>query len=224
MKSRMDILNGCSMGAWSGSGTFPFGLISCPGWIKPVRRLSTKISSINRHYSRQGCRFQIVNIRPSNEGLVFDASFKIIGSPCPSASDAFRQAVEQARRSCGRLCPVCGARSLSVSGQSCCFRHASSMIRIETHFDKRKIRRSGVLLARRIGARITGNLNCEFFPRKRIRTFVIDGINMARVIDIPPGARNQIIDCATGVTHQESDDEWFIEASYCGSLKLDDRI
>lgn len=213
MTSRIDIKHGVVSGAWSGKDCLPFGLISCPGWVKPIQRLSNKLASINRHYCRHGCMYKLVNIRPSSEGLVFDASVKIIGRPTHESRMAFSFAMRLARASCARMCQVCGRPSRHVLGLSVCCDHAPQQVRIETYFDKRKIRRSGILLAARFGANITHGVKCKTPGGNLLGVYCIDGTLMARILDARPGSRSQLIASARGVINQISADEYFIECS-----------
>lgn len=211
MSSRIDIAGGVTSGSWAGKGCFPFGLISCPGWHKPLTRLSNKLASLNRQFSRSGCRYKIINIRPSKEGLIFDASVKIEGRQTRESSAALSSAIRAAKRSCARICRVCGAPAVHINGESLCPADAPDQLRIETYFDKRKIRRSGILLARRFGARITHVVKFQAPGNIWLNAYSIDGIMMARLIEARPGSRMQILDSSSSIIHQLELDEFMIE-------------
>lgn len=211
MASRVDINNGVISGSWAGKDCIPFGLISCPGWYKPITRLSNKLTSLNRQLPPPGCRQKIINIRPSSEGFVFDISVRFSGSPSPQYSADLSAAISAARRSCARLCRVCGAPARHVLGESLCPSHASGSRLIESHFDKRKIRRAGVLLARSFGAKITHRVEFHGPGSNRLKAYSIDGILMARLVEARPGSRLQILDASSGVIRQLNADEFMIE-------------
>jgi hypothetical protein len=222
MASRIDVSGGVKMGAWTGYGSYPFGLISCPGWIKPISRLSIKLASLNRHHCRRGCAAKIINIRPSRDHFVFDLSIKNFGIPSPLFLSSLHAAIAHARRDCARMCAICGMPARPVFGLSLCYSHAPESLKIETSFDKRKIRRSVFLLARTIGARITGVVTCHLNKPEKFRVFDVNGADMVMVMDAPCGSRLQLIDSVCAIIHEPLKGEFLLE--FYGRLVLRDRI
>lgn len=213
MPSRIDIKDGYTKGAWSGSAALPFGLIGCPGWIRPIRQLSNKLASLNRYWSRHGCMAKLVHIRPGSDGEYVTYSLRRYGILTKPFEASLVRALAKARASCLRTCIVCGRPAVAVSGYVCCPAHAPSHVRLETHFDKRKIRRAGVALRRQIGARITGEVIYSEPYRMAFPEYEESGCSMVRVMDAPPGARKQILDVSRGLKFRVLADEWMIEVS-----------
>lgn len=207
--------------AWAGSGSIPFGMFDCPGWIKPITRLTVAIAAINRSACRHGSTYKIINIRPFGYGGYFLCSASASG---PLSHALAARHVERARRICSRLCQECGKPARPLYGGVWCHAHAPSHSRIESIFDARRIKRHGIGLAKHIGARITGKMIYSLPGSLKFRMLIEpSGQPFVRLLDAPAGSRGQVLETANGIKYEAMPGEWIIEVN-SRHLRLDQNL
>ncbi len=209
--SRSDVRGFAQRSTWAGSGSIPFGLFDCDGWIKPVIRLSNALSCI----PRQGVDFRLISIRPGHWSRS-GACVNMRGFCGPHRS-RLSSALNRFHDGCSRICRVCGSSGFSIPGSGAlCFKHAPLDIRLEFVADQRKLRRLRRRWISKSGAQPAGEL-AELGPI-RLPVYKLDGSSVVRAMDASPGSRRQLFDALI--------EEGFIpvEVSYPWVFELNSKI
>ena len=183
--SRSDVRGFTQRNTWAGSGSVPFGLFDCEGWLKPAIRLSNALSLL----PRLGLDLRIISIRPGH-WLPSGAYVNLRGS-CGPHGRLLADALSRFHLDCSRACRVCGRAGFPIPGSGAlCRRHASVDLLSEYSSDKRQIRHS-----RRVWQASAGLMPARHnlvIKGMRLPVYELDGRQIVCTSDAAPGGRQQL--------------------------------
>jgi hypothetical protein len=197
---REDIFGFTQSQAWAGRGSIPFGLFSCPGWRKPLIRLSNVFSASARRAYSTGLKASIVNVRPHSEG----SSCVVVLRFYPDDwADLDALGINERSRlyaitrriiaRCRSLCQICASPAADVlAGGVYCRSHAPRKFAGEVIFDKRVVRR----MRRRWMNHAQATMTKYVWRGAGVSQplYVVAGVYVIRIADALPGARQQVFE------------------------------
>lgn len=186
--------------AWAGKGSVPFGMFSCPGWRKPLTRLSDVFSASARRAYATGIKGTIVNVRSHSGGYSGAITLRFqppgwhqLGAPGKAERLRLCKAASDTMIRCRTLCQVCSAPASDVlSGGVYCRNHAPQQFAFEVVQDKRllrRLRRRWMNLAHATMTKCVWRGSGVSQP-----LYAVDGVYVMRIADALPGGRQQIFE------------------------------